>query len=463
MSDKSRTGFSRRNFLKNAAWGATLVSRGALAAEAAEQAQAAEKAHPAAAGKSMMGVPFEPRERVRVAIVGVGLRGSSHLRDLMAMPQVDITALCDLVPAKVGAAQAWVVKAGLPQPAGFSNGDHDFENLCEREDIDLVYIATSWQFHVPVALCAMKNGKHAASEVPAAETLQDCWDLVNTSEKTRRHCIMLENCCYGENELMVLNMVRKGLLGEIKHGEAAYIHDLRGILTEDRNEGLWRRFPHTRENGNLYPTHGLGPVANYMNINRGDRFDYLVSMSSPELNLTQYVKEEFPDSPKRQEKYVCGDMNTSLIKTVKGRTIVLQHDVVSPRPYDRINLISGTKGTFRDYPARLFLDGKAHDWETLDAYKEEWQHPLWKTQGELARKMGGHGGMDFLMSFRLITVIQEGMVPDMDVYDCAAWCAPKPLSEASVAQGSAPQKFPDFARGRWKEPRQNIALGETGD
>jgi predicted dehydrogenase len=302
-----------------------------------------------------------------------------------------------------------------------------------------------------MALDAMKNGKHAAVEVPACTTLQECWDVVNTSESTRKHCIILENCCYGETEMMVLNMIRDGLFGTITHGEGAYLHDLRKILTSNEGEGLWRRVPHMKRNGNLYPTHGLGPVAHYMDIHRGDRFDYMVSVSSPEASLTEYVKANFPeDDAKRAEKYVCGDMNTSIIKTVKGRTIMVQHDVVSPRPYSRLNTIIGTKGAFADYPARIFVDGQEkEEWQNLDAFREKYQHPLWKTTGEMARKMGGHGGMDYIMNYRLMDCLKRGLQPDIDVYDTAAWSAPTPLSEVSVAQNGAPQKFPDFTRGKW--------------
>jgi hypothetical protein len=268
---------------------------------------------------------------------------------------------------------------------------------------------------------------------------------------------MMENCCYGANEMMVLNMVRAGLFGELLHGEAAYIHDLRSLLFEDQSEGLWRRFPHINRDGNLYPTHGLGPVAQYMDINRGDRFDYLVSMSSLSVSLAEYRDKHIPSgSPKRKEKYKCGDMNTSLIKTAKGRTIMLQHTVSTPRTYDRINLISGTQGVFRDYPPRFYLDGQegGEKWTNLDKHKAQYEHPLWKNIGELARKRGGHGGMDFIMVYRLMQCMREGLAPDMDVYDAAAVSAPGPLSELSVSQGSAPVKFPDFTRGKWKEPRQ---------
>jgi hypothetical protein len=451
-TNKELNDISRRTFVKRAAVGGAglLIATDILNADLAADA-------PKSANATMMGVPFEARERVRLGIIGVGGRGSSLLQDLLAIEKIEVKAICDLVPEKVARAQKAVTDAGQPQPAGFSKGELDFKNLTGLE-LDMVYIATPWNWHVPMALSAMKNGKHAAVEVPVCTTLQECWDIVDTSEATRKHCIILENCCYGANEMMVLGMVRDGLFGEITHGEAAYLHDLRSILTANEGEGLWRRFPHMKRNGNLYPTHGLGPVAHYMDIHRGDRFDYMVSVSSSEASLSAYVKANFPDGdPKRTEKYVCGDMNTSIIKTQKGRTILLQHDVVNPRPYSRINSISGTKGIFADYPPRIFFDStkqsdgsNKEDWQTLEAFHDKYEHPLWKTTGEMARKMGGHGGMDYVMNFRLMDCVKRGLVPDINVYDAAAWSAPTPLSEASVAQNGAPQKFPDFTRGKWE-------------
>ena len=453
-TDKDSTNISRRNFVKGAAIGGAglLIAKDLLNPERAEAA-------PKGASATMMGVPFEKRERVKLGIIGVGGRGTNQLEELLAVDGVDVKAVCDLVPEKVAHAQKMVTDAGQPLPRGFSKGDTDFKNL-NQLDLDIVYIATPWDWHIPMALDAMKNGKHAAVEVPTATTMQECWDIVDTSEATRKHCLILENCCYGDTEMMVLAMVHDGLFGEITHGEAAYLHDLRGILTENKNEGLWRRFPHMKLNGNIYPTHGLGPVAHYMDIHRGDRFDYMVSVSSKESSLSAYVKANFPDGdPKRSEKYVCGDMNTSIIKTVKGRTIMLQHDVVNPRPYSRLNSIQGSKGIFSDYPARIFIDGKKQadgsmkeDWESLDEFREKYTHPLWKKTGELARKMGGHGGMDYVMNYRIMDCIKRGLVPDINVYDAAAWSAPTPLSEASVAQKGASQKFPDFTRGKWETP-----------
>jgi hypothetical protein len=451
--DKESQEISRRNFLKRTALGGAglVIATDILGSDALAGTRNGTKS---TKNLTMMGVPFEARERVRLGIIGVGGRGTSLLGDLLAVENVEVKAICDVVPAKVAHAQKMVTDAGQPEPKGFSKGETDFKNLTQL-DLDIVYVATPWNWHVPMALDAMKNGKHAASEVPACTTLQECWDIVDTSEATRKHCVILENCCYGDTEMMVLGMVRDGVFGEVTHGEAAYLHDLRKILTANEGEGLWRRFPHMKRNGNPYPTHGLGPVAHYMDIHRGDRFDYMVSVSSAEASLSAYVKANFPDGdPKRAEKYICGDMNTSIIKTQKGRTILLQHDVVNPRPYSRLNSISGTKGIFADYPARIFIDGAKQsdgsmkeDWETIDAFRDKYEHPLWKKTGELARKMGGHGGMDYVMNYRLMDCLKKGFVPDINVYDAAAWSAPTPLSEASVAQNGAPQKFPDFTRG----------------
>jgi hypothetical protein len=443
--DREPKNISRRNFMvRTAMGGAGLVIANEILSENLQAAT------PKTTNATMIGVPFEVHERVRLGIIGVGGRGSSLLRDLLAVDGIEVKAICDLVPEKVEHAQKAVTDAGQPKPAGFSKGDHDFKNL-NQFDLDIVYIATPWNWHVPMAVDTMKNGKHAAVEVPAATTLQECWDLVNTSEATRKHCVILENCCYGSSEMMVLQMVHDGFFGEITHGEAAYLHDLRGIVTANEGEGLWRRVPHMQRNGNLYPTHGLGPVAHYMDIHRGDRFDYMVSVSSAEASLSAYVKSKFPEGdPKRAEKYICGDMNTSIIRTVKGRTILLQHDVVNPRPYSRLNMIQGTKGLFADYPPRVFVDGqKDEDWQKIDEFKEKYEHPLWKNNGEMARKTGGHGGMDYIMNYRLMDCLKRGLPPDIDVYDAAAWSAPTPLSETSVAQKGASQMFPDFTRDHW--------------
>jgi hypothetical protein len=407
--------------------------------------------------KSVADMPFQPTETIRIGVIGTGERGNSLVDNFSEVPGIRITALCDTVKDKVIKTQAKLDKAGkASQPiALFHSDDHAFEGLLKRDDIDLVVIATPWNWHVPMAVAGMKQGKHVAIEVPAARTLGECWDMVNTSEATQRHCIQLENCCYGYNEMMVLNMVRAGLFGELTHGGAAYNHDLRGILFSNESEGLWRRAEHFNRDGNLYPTHGLGPVAHYMDVNRGDRFDTLVSMSSISAGLQSYRQEKLEASdPRQKEVYKEGDFNVSLIRTVRGRVIELEHNVSSPQPYDRINLIAGTKGIFRDYPPRVYLDGaKREAFESLDSYKEKYEPALWKKVGEMAKEIGGHGGMDYVMAYRLAECMKLGLPPDIDVYDAAAWSAPIALSEASVADGSAPQKFPDFTRGKWQTRR----------
>jgi hypothetical protein len=434
---------SRRGFLRGmAAIGTAISPLATIRAEAPEPAQK---------NATMRNVPFERKSRVRVGIIGTGGRGRSLLGDFMGVPEVDIVAICDINPAALAAARRQIAAAKRPAAAEYGKSERDFETLNRRTDVDLVIIATPWNWHVPMAVHAMKQGKHAGVEVPAAVTLKECWELVETSEATRRHCMILENCCYGYNEMLVLNMCKQGVFGTLTHGEAAYIHDLRGLLYANESEGLWRRDPHRERNGNLYPTHGLGPVAQYMGVHRGDRFESMVSMSSLESSLSSFGKKKLAaDDPKRKEKYVCGDMNTSIIKTAKGRTIMLQHDVVTPRPYSRLNLIAGSEGTFADYPARIYLDSMGDDrWHDLSEFKERYEHPLWKKNGEYARKYSGHGGMDFLMCARIIECFREGSAPDMDVYDAAAWSAPTPLSQESVKRGGAPQKFPDFTRGHW--------------
>ena len=435
---------SRRSFLQAGA--ASAIGLGLSSLEATARTP---EAH--VQGKTMMDVPFEAKEP-QLGIIGVGGRGTSLLEDLLAA-NAQVRAICDVVPEKAKNAQQLIEKAGQHGPELYTESDRAYERLVARDDLDLVIIATPWRWHVPMAAAGMQKGKHVAVEVPAATTIDDCWQLVNTSEATRRHCIMLENCCYGYNETLVLRMVRAGVFGDLLYGEGGYLHDLREELFSNKGEGLWRRTVHTQRNGNLYPTHGLGPVANYMSINRGDRFDYLVSMSTPQRGLDAYRSAHLEKGdPRWAERYINGDMNTSLIKTAHGLTLTLKHDVSNPRPYDRINTVAGTKGIFADYPPRIYLDGQKGEeaWASLDAFKE-YEHPLWKQEGDVARKAGGHGGMDFIMVYRLLDCMRKGLPPDMDVYDAASWSAPGPLSLTSLQAGSAPAKFPDFTRGHWHD------------
>lgn len=404
-----------------------------------------------------------PMDRVRVGFVGTGLQGGAHVQNFLRIDNVDVVAVCDIDLPRRDEVAGWVADAGQAPPTLYGDSETDFERLCAEQELDLVFNATPWEWHVPVCLAAMENGKHAATEVPAATSVEDCWRLVEAAERTSRHCVMMENVNYGRTELMVLNMVRQGLFGEILHGEGGYLHDLRSIKFEDAHEGLWRREWSKKRNANLYPTHGLGPIANCMDINRGDRFTTLVSMSSPSRGLQEYARNNYPDGdPKRQEQYALGDVNVSLIQTALGRTIYVSHDTNLPRPYSRIHMVQGTHGLFQGYPDRVYVEGQSepHQWDDLEAWYDRYEHPLWTKLRE-ASIGAGHGGMDFIEDWRLVQSLLEGGPTDMNVYDAAALSAVIELSERSVANGSAPQDFPDFTRGMWERyPRLEIVGAE---
>jgi hypothetical protein len=391
-------------------------------------------------------------DEVRIGMVGVGGMGTAHVRNFVGIEGCRITAVCDIRPEHAKRSAELVRDAGFPEPALYTGGETDFRRLCAEEELDLVFTATPWRWHVPVCLAAMENGKHAATEVPAAYTLDDCWALVEAAERNEKHCVMMENCNYGRMEMLCFNLVRQGLLGEILHAEGGYLHDLRAIKFADRGEGLWRRDHSMERNGNLYPTHGLGPIANCMDINRGDRFATLVSMSSPSRGLQLWARENYPpDHPKRQETYALGDVNLSIIQTAQGRTLLVNHDTNLPRPYSRINKVQGTRGIFQGYPHRVHVEGMSepHRWDDAERWLEEHDHPLWR-QMEEASRGAGHGGMDFMEDYRLVTCLREGLPTDMNVYDAVALSAVGPLSEWSVANGSRPTEFPDFTRGGWR-------------
>lgn len=442
---------SRRDLLRRLLAGTAVASGRFIAPDVAAATHPDLAPQPPPVRVTMKGVPFERHDSVRFGIVGTGLRGRSVLSQLLAIDNVKIAAVCDVMPDKTARAVKMITDAGQPAPAVYIDGDLAFEKLVARDDLDFVYTATPWEWHVPVMLAALEAGKHCGSECPIGTTLKDLWALVDTSEKVRRHCLHLENCNYGETEMLVNRLVHEGIFGEVLHAEAAYLHDLRKILFEDKDEGLWRRAWFTRVNGNLYPTHGLGPVSWYLDINAGDRYEYIVSVGGPHRGLELYRETTVADrtNPKWREQYVAGDHNTSILKTVKGRTVLLQHDIANPRPYTRHNRVQGTKGAFEDYPPRIYVEGQegGEKWASIDAWKAKFTHPLWASVGELARRKGGHGGMDFIMAYRLVQTMREGLVPDFDVYDAATWSAPFPLSEMSAAKGSAPIEFPDFTRG----------------
>lgn len=401
--------------------------------------------------QNMCGYGAPKLNRIRVGIIGLGMRGKGAVNRLGKIKDVDIVALCDLREERVVKSQKILTDAGRPAAKAFSGTEDAWKQLVEQ-DLDLVYIATPWRWHTPMSVFAMKNGKHAATEVPAAVTLDECWELVETSEKTGKHCMMLENCCYDFFELQTFNMVRQGVFGELTHAEGAYIHTLCDLIANEKNgyQGMWRFNQNNTKNGCLYPTHGLGPVAQCMDVNRGNKFNHLVSMSSQPAAFTAWARENGREKYADLKNY-RGDMNSTLIKCARGETIMIQHDVSTPRPYSRIHLLQGTKGMARKWPEQRIALG--HGWQNDEQMKElkaKYEHPLSRTMGEIARKVGGHGGMDFIMDYRLIYSLKNGLPLDQDVYDAAAWSSVFPLSIKSVANDSQSVKVPDFTRGNWK-------------
>jgi len=405
---------------------------------------------------NMCGYAAPKLETVRVGFIGLGNRGPTHVDAMQHIEGVKIKALCDIRPEKVDAVKK-SFEGSVHNPKIYTGKEDEWKRLCEQADIDVVYIATPWSLHAPMAVYAMNHGKHAFIEVPTAKTLDECWQLVETSERTRKHCMILENCCYDFFELLTLNMVRAGLFGDIVHGEGAYIHDLlQGNFSKEKYYNMWRLKENFR-NGNLYPTHGLGPVAQVMNINRGAKMDHLVSMQSKDFMMSAKAKELAAKDDFYKpyaDKSFRGNMNTTTIWTDKGLTIMLQHDVTSPNIYSRIYKISGTKGSALKYPlpGKFSFDNN-ENWVSDDQNKEfenKYQPAIVKKIGEIAKEVGGHGGMDFLMNWRAIDCLRNGLPLDIDVYDAALWSSISPLTEWSVANGSKPIDVPDFTSGSWK-------------
>jgi predicted dehydrogenase len=414
--------------------------------------------------KSVLGLQCDPIPLVRIAFIGIGMRVPSAIKRFMHIEGVVVKALCDIV-AKNLQKGIDILKAHNIDKVDSYTREDDWKIICERNDIDLIYISTHYDLHTPIAVHAMQHGKHVAIEVPAATTIEDCWKLVDTAEQTQRHCMMLENCNYGTLELASLQMIKKGVLGEIVHGEGAYIHDLKKLIF-DQEQGywnMWRLNHHAEKNGNLYPTHGLGPICHSMNIHRGDKLHHLVSMSSAQLGLTQYAIEQFgEDSDFAHREYKNGDMNSSLLKTAKGRTILLQHDITSPRPYSRIHKLSGTKGFIHKWPRpgmSLAPNGMEYlSEEEFRAMQTQYEHPVYtQVKPKLAELSGKvceiakNEGMDYIMDFRLMYCLQNGLPLDMDVYDAAEWSCMVELSEYSANNYSMPVQIPDFTRGKWNE------------
>lgn len=420
---------------------------------------------------NMSGYAAPKLDKVRIGHIGLGQRGPGAVSRMSHIEGVEIVALCDLYPDRVTKAQQILEKAGMPKAKEYS-GENGWKDMISKEAIDLIYITSPWELHTPMAVYAMEHGKHAVTEIPAALTLDQCWQLVETSEKTRKHCMMLENCCYDFFEMLTLNMTRHGLFGELVHAEGAYIHNLLDLnFSKNGYANMWRLRENYKMHGSLYPMHGLGPVAQCMDINRGDKMDYLVSLSSNDFQMQKMANEKAAADPFYKEfanKNYRGNMNTTVIKTNKGKSIMIQHDVTSTRPYSRIHLISGTKGVAQKWPEPEKISF-GHEWikeaELKELY-EKYTPEIIKHVGEIAKQIGGHGGMDFMMDWRLIDCLRNGLPLDMDVYDAASWSSIIPLSGKSIAKRSGSMDIPDFTRGAWKNNKPvNLTLdggGNTG-
>ncbi|MCM4157025.1 Gfo/Idh/MocA family oxidoreductase [Gramella sp. AN32] len=472
----------RRSFLRNMALGSGAIAAGSIltscgSEERLAQIKSAAKRKPTMRF-NMSGYAAPPLDIVRIGIVGIGDRGSGAVERMTYIEGVEITALCDTRQAAVDGAQGILKNAGLPKAAEFVNGDTGYKEMCQSDLVDLVYVVTSWEWHIPIALEAMENDKHTAVEVSTARTLDECWQIVETSERTRKHCVILENCCYDFFELLTLNMVRQGVFGDLIHGEGAYIHNLDywmfNIPEDDKMvDGAYTDFWRMKENrrhANVYPTHGLGPICQAMNINRGDKMDYLTAMMSDDFNFAKNIKKHAAENP-IFEQFVGwdmrGNMDIQLIKTNKGRTIMIQHDVTSPRPYSRIHMLSGTECFAQKWPLTHIAFGhEVADAAKMKELEEKYTPEIVRRVGEMAKKVGGHGGMDFIMDWRLIDCLRNGLPMDMDVYDAASWSSITSLSEWSIANKSNSIEVPDFTRGAWKMNKPvNLSLdggGTTG-
>jgi predicted dehydrogenase len=405
-----------------------------------------------------------PLPTVRIAFIGLGMRGPGAVERMTHIPGVEIVALCDMMEDRTKSANEILVKAGLPKAKEFFGDENAWRKVTALPNVDLVYVATDWKHHAQIGVQAMKDGKHVAIEVPGAMTMDEIWDLINTSEKTRKHCMQLENCVYDFFELTTLNMAQQGLFGEILHAEGAYIHNLEPFWADYWNN--WRLDYNAKHRGDIYATHGMGPACQALNIHRGDKMNYLVSMDTKVVSIPAFIKEK---TGKDMKDFKNGDHTMTMIRTENGKTIQIQHDVANPRPYSRMYQLTGTKGFANKYPVEGYaLDSKdigsdiapnhekltAHSYVPADVKKalmEKYKHPMVAGIEEKAKKIGGHGGMDFVMDYRLIYCLQNGLPLDMDVYDLAEWSSLAPLTEKSLDNNSAPVEIPDFTRGGWNK------------
>ncbi len=475
---------NRRSFLKNIALSSGVIATSPLIATSCSRDKSSLAYIKESAARkpdmnfNMCGYAAPKLDTVRIGFVGIGDRGSGAVKRMTHIDGVEITAICDIRQGSLDGAQKIITDAGLPKAKEFTGSDTAFKDLCNSGLVDLVYTATPWEWHVPVGLAAMEGGCHTAIEVSTARTMDECWEIVETSERTKKHCVILENCCYDFFELLTLNMVRQGAFGDLIHGEGAYIHNLDywhfnkpkdEKMTDGAYTKMWRLHENKRK-ANVYPTHGLGPICQAMNINRGDKMDYLTSMMSADFTLKKRIEEKAKEDPFFKQFVgwdMRGNMDMQMIKTNMGRTIMIQHDISSPRPYSRIHMLSGTKCFAQKWPLKQIAFG--HKKATKEEMKElqlKYEPEIVKRVGAMAKQVGGHGGMDFIMDWRLIDSLRNGLPMDMDVYDAAAWSCITPLSEWSIANKSQPIEVPDFTRGAWKTNQPvNLTLdggGTTG-
>lgn len=460
----------RRAFLQN-----TALATAALAAPAA--LAAAEPDATAATAPAVLAAP--PKSKINIGFIGVGLRGQSHVELALLRDDCDITAIADPDPRMVEMCLKMFDEKGRKRPKVYGNGDFDYLNLIADKNVDAVLVASPWEWHTQQCVAAMKAGKYTATEVCGGFSLDECWQLVNTHEATGTHLMFLENVCYRRDVMAVLQMVREGLFGELVHCEGGYEHNLQGVKFNDGqtpyesgvefgekgfSEARWRTKHSVHRNGELYPTHGIGPVAMYLDINRGNRFTHLISMASKARGLHDYIVNHpkgGPNHPNARIEFKLGDVVTTQIRCSNGETVLLTHDTNLPRPYSLGFRVQGTRGIWMDVNRSLMIQGKTkdHAWEEAKSWLEKYDHPLWRKFGEDA-KTAGHGGMDFFVFHHFVECAKRNIAPQMDVYDAATWLAITPLSEASIATGSTPQPFPDFTRGRWTERKPNFAFGD---
>ena len=421
---------------------------------------------------------YNKKEKLKLGLIGVGLRGTNHLNNVLLRDDVLVTAICDIDSQRIDLALQLIKEGNKPKPEVFGKNELDYRNLLNLDNVDAVIISTPWLWHTRMSKDAMMAGKYTGVEVSAANTMEECWDLVNTHESTGTHLMILENVNYRRDIMAVLNMVKQNVFGELVHFRCGYQHDLRFVKLNDGksaygkgvefgekgiSESKWRTQHSVARNADVYPTHGVGPIATMCNINRGNRFSSITSNATKSIGLHNYIVNNGGDNhPNANIKFKQGDVITSMIETTMGETIIVTHDCNLPRPYSLGFRVQGANGLWEVDGNRMYIEGKSepHKWDEADKWLEKYDHPLWKKFGEDA--MGaGHGGMDFFVMNAFIESAKQNIAPPLDVYDAAAWSAITPLSEISIENNGEPQDFPDFTRGLWMKRKPYDWIKDT--